>query len=74
MLKLEIPLAALTMLGIRLERVSGVLDASAALDVSAACSLDDDETDAVGRTEVAGIDESPLSCSKALRGLGKISG
>ena len=68
MLKAEMPLAALTMLGMRLAGASGVLDGSTA------CSFGDDVAGAVCGAGAAEVEGSRLSCSEALRLFGKRSG
>ena len=68
MLKDDMPLAALTMLGIRLEGTSGVLD------MSVVWSPGDDVTGLIGGTEAAGVEDSRLSRSVVVRLFGKRSG
>jgi hypothetical protein len=67
-LKAEMPLAALTILGMRLEGASGVLD------VSVACSSGVDMTGVVCGAGAADVEGSRLSRSEALRLFGKRSG
>jgi hypothetical protein len=68
MLKDDIPLAALTMLGMRLEGTSGVLD------VSVTWSSCGDVTGIICATETADVEGSRLPRSGALRLLGKRRG
>ena len=64
----DMPLAALIMLGMRLEGTSG------ALDVSVGWSSGDDVTGVICGAATADVEESRLSCSGALRLFGKRSG
>lgn len=68
MLKDDMPLAALTMLGMRLEGTSGVPD------VSVTCSSGDDVTGAVCGAVTTDVEDSRLSRSGLLRLFGKRSG
>ena len=68
MLKAEMPLAALMILGMRLEDASGVLD------VSVACSSGDGVTGVVCGTEATDVEGACLSRSEASRLFGKRSG